>query len=768
MMIPDGMISATKLLLGVPRRVHLIGVAGSGMSGIAGLLLELGHQVSGSDRVSTLETRRLEQMGLTFYLPQTAETVRTAEVVIYSSAIRSGNPAYDEAERLGLPMIRRAEALAAVMSTKKGVVIAGMHGKTTTAAMAAHVLRVGGAKPSHYVGAEIPLLGTNAHWEAASELFVAEGDESDGSLRNYCPEYAIILNIEEEHLDYYEDLAAIERVFCQLIAQTRNTIFYCADDVHSTRICGGLPNTVSFGCNQEADYHFQMMTADTAASEFEVYRRSGECLGRVRLGVPGVHNVSNALSVIALADRLEIQFSKIAYGLETFRGARRRFEVRYCASDFLVVDDYGHHPTEIRATLTTARAMQRNRVVVMFQPHRYSRTQALREQFGEAFNLADVVYITDVYSAGEQPIPGVDGNIIVQAVKTAQHPAVSYVARRELLHSEVGRIVRPGDLLLSLGAGDVHEEAARLAADFQIAAELQENMGRGELRLYEPLSKHTTLRVGGPARFWLEPETRGGLANVLAYCSANRLPVFFVGRGSNLLVRDGGIAGVVIHLNRGHFSEAIVEGNRIRAGAGVRLKQLAALATSAGLGGFEWMEGIPGNVGGSLRMNAGAMGRETFGQVVEVQVVNAKGEFETLTPAQMTIHYRNVPTLREQFAVAATFTGVPVDRREIDRLLAESMAHRKATQPVAASAGCIFKNPAECPAGRLVQELGLKNRSVGLARISEVHGNFIVNDGGARAQDILNLISEIQDVAKRSRGIRLETEVQIVGTDEIV
>ncbi len=767
-MTTDGTTSATKLLLGVPRRVHLIGVAGSGMSGIAGLLLELGHQVSGSDRVSTLETRRLEQMGLTFHLPQTAETVRGAEVVIYSSAIRPGNPAYDEASRLGLPMVRRAEALAAVMSAKKSVVVAGMHGKTTTAAMAAHVLRVSGVKPSHYVGAEIPLLGTNAHWEKESELFVAEGDESDGSLRNYWPEHAIILNIEEEHLDYYEDLSAIERVFCQLIAQTRDTIFYCADDDHLARICRGRLNTLSFGCTQQADYHFRTMTADTRGSDFEVYRQSGELLGKVRLGVPGAHNVSNALSVIALADRLKIDFPRIAYGLETFTGARRRFEVRYRTPDFLVVDDYGHHPTEIRATLATARAMQRNRVVVMFQPHRYSRTQALREQFGKAFDQADVVFITDVYPAGEQPIPGVDGNSIVQAVKATRHPAVTYVPRRDLLHSEVGRIVRPGDLLLSLGAGDVHEEASRLAADLKIAAELQEHMGRGELRLYEPLSRHTTLRVGGPAQFWLEPETRGGLANLLAYCSANRLPVFFIGRGSNLLVRDGGISGVVIHLNRGHFSEATVDGNSIRAGAGVRLKQLAALARSTGLGGFEWMEGIPGNVGGSLRMNAGAMGRETFDQVVEIQVVNGKGEFTTLTPAEMTIAYRSVPTLREQFAVAATFTGTPADRREIDRLLAQSMTHRKATQPIAASAGCIFKNPAECPAGQLVQELGLKDRSAGLARISEVHGNFIVNDGGARAADILQLISEIQDVAKQKRGIRLETEVQIVGTDEIV
>jgi UDP-N-acetylmuramate--alanine ligase len=220
-----------------PKRIHLIGVAGSGMSGIAGLLLALGNRVSGCDRVSTLETRRLETLGLKFYLPQTEETVRGAELVIYSSAIRVGNPAYDEAIRLKLPLVRRAEALAAIMQIKKGIVIAGMHGKTTTSSMTAHVLRVGGLNPSHYVGAEIPILGTNAHWEPVGDYFVAEGDESDGTLRIYHPEHAIILNIEEEHLDYYVDLVAIERVFNQFMDQVAGKIIYCADDPHGARLC---------------------------------------------------------------------------------------------------------------------------------------------------------------------------------------------------------------------------------------------------------------------------------------------------------------------------------------------------------------------------------------------------------------------------------------------------------------------------------------------------------------------------------------------------
>jgi len=326
--------------------------------------------------------------------------------------------------------------------------------------------------------------------------------------------------------------------------------------------------------------------------------------------------------------------------------------------------------------------------------------------------------------------------------------------------------VERGDLILSLGAGDIHEEATKLIQDLDTAGRLREVMGLGEVKLYEPLSKHTTLRVGGPAQFWIEPETRGGLANVLEFCAAQRLAVMLVGRGSNLLVRDGGISGVAIHLARGDFVALSVEETEIHAGAGVRLKQLAAAARNARLGGFEWMEGIPGSVGGSLRMNAGAMGVEAFEQVVSVQVVSLRGEFDTLRPEEMQVQYRHVPTLRDRYAVSATFRGAPTDVDTIDRRLSESIQKRKTSQPIAASAGCIFKNPRECPAGKLVEELGLKGRRIGAARVSEIHGNFIVNDGGARAREVLQLICEIQLAAKEQRGIELQTEVQIVGVDD--
>ena len=754
-----------QMLVGGELRIHLIGVAGSGMSGIAGLLLAMGHTVSGSDKVSTVEVHRLQGLGLEFHQPQNAANIHYADLVIYSSAIRPGNVEYDEAIRQGVSMVRRADALAAIMQCKKGIVVAGMHGKTTTSSMAAHVLRVGNVEPSHYVGAEIPILGTNAHWNGKGDWFVAEGDESDGTLANYHPEHAIILNIEEEHLDYYEDLAAIEAVFSQLMEQTSGKIFYCADDPHATRLCGARPNSISFGASPAADYHFEALRSADFQSRFEVIAR-GQRLGEVELNVPGRHNVSNAMSVIALASELGVPFAKITEALATFRGARRRFDIKYRSERFLVVDDYAHHPSEIRATLATARNSGRERTIVLFQPHRFTRTVKLKDQFGCAFDDAQFVFLADIYPASEPPIPGVTGQTIADAMAAHGHNGGRYISDRAQMVIEAGRVIAPGDCILSLGAGNIHEQGSWLARDLAAMEEMQAAMGEGTVKLYEPLSKHTTLRVGGPAQFWAEPETETGLARLAAHCQAKGIPLMVIGRGSNLLVRDGGIRGVVVHLEKGDFHKLEVDGMRITAGAGVKLKELAAAAKNAGIGGLEFMEGIPGNVGGALRMNAGAMGGETFQRVVSLRTVDSEGGIHERLPADLEIRYRGVPALGRQYATSAVFEGFPKPPADIARDMDDYAHKRWAIQPKEPSAGCTFKNPAEIPAGQLIQELGLKATRIGGACVSTLHGNFLVNDARATAADVLALIDQIKAVALEQRGIALETEVQIVGETE--
>ena len=747
-----------------PRHIHLIGVAGSGMSGIAALLLGLGHKVSGSDKVDTVEVERLIKKGLIFHSPHSTECIRGADIVIYSSAIKAGNPAFDAATNQKIPMARRADALSAIMDSKKGIIVCGMHGKTTTSAMVAHVLRAGGFKPCHYVGAEIPILGTNARWDSEGEWFVAEGDESDGTLINYHPEHAIVLNIEPEHLDFYKDLAAIDAVYYRLITQTTGKVFYCADDEGAQRVCASHPRAISYGHSAEAHYQITNLTTENFKSRFTVSRH-GKTLGEVVLNIPGAHNAVNALAALALASEIGQSLESIAASLEAFRGAKRRFEVIYDSPRQTIIDDYGHHPTEIAATLATARTGGHGRVIAMFQPHRYTRTQALKDAFGRAFALADHVFVSDIYPASEKPIPGISGQTLVDAMHADRHTSATHVPDIACIHQAAAALAEDGDLILSLGAGNIHEAGNRLAQDLKMRDALQSVMGAGRIKLYEPLSKHTTMRIGGPAQFWVEPESEEGFADLVRYCFDENIPLMVIGRGSNLLVRDGGIPGVVAHLSRGDFQRHEVNGTEITAGVGVKFKQLSALARSASITGFEWMEGIPGNLGGGLRMNAGAMGIQTFDQVVRVRFCDQDGNIFTRTPKEMDVHYRSVPMLRTNYALSAVIAGNPSTQTEIDATIADSVAKRRSSQPIAASAGCIFKNPSEIPAGRLIEELGLKNFSVGHARVSEIHANFIVNDGGATSEDVLTLIKEIQTAAQRTRGIELETEVQITGVD---
>jgi UDP-N-acetylenolpyruvoylglucosamine reductase len=522
---------------------------------------------------------------------------------------------------------------------------------------------------------------------------------------------------------------------------------------------------VSFGFSEEADYRGAEIDLRDFASVFCVYRR-GEQLGEAVLNVPGRHNVSNALGVIALASELGVPFEKIVTSLRRFQHARRRFEIKYQSERFLLVDDYAHHPTEISATLATARAAGRKRVLTMFQPHRYSRTKALRREFGRAFDSADRVVITDIYPASEKPLPGITGQTIADEIAAHGHGGVSYQPQLSRVHCDIGNMIAAGDLILSLGAGNIHEQLSTLAADLVTAERLKAIVGEeGDVRLYEPLAKHTTLRVGGPAQFWVEPRTEAAFAELIRFCRHENLPLFVIGRGSNLLVRDGGIRGVVVHPCGGDFDKIEVSGNEISAGVGAKLKQIAYAGKAAGLGGLEWMEGIPGAVGGALRMNAGAMGAQTFENVVRVRYLDEEGNVHEKKPAEMGVHYRHVASLERNYAVSAVFKGTPASGEEIERRLDESQEKRRTTQPAAKSAGCIFKNPTTIPAGKLVDELGLKNTGVGKARVSEVHGNFIVNDGGATATEVLQLIAQIQETARAKRGIELETEVQIVGEE---
>ncbi len=751
-----------------PMRIDLIGVAGSGMSGLALLLLGLGHKVSGSDKATTLETERLQKLGLQFFHGHTEKEVEDCDMVIYSSAIKPGNVAYEAAFKQGIPLVRRAEALAAVMANKKGVVVCGTHGKTTTSALTAHVLRQGGLKPSHYVGAEIPILGSNAHWDPEGELFVAEGDESDGTLVNFTPQHAIVLNIEPEHLDFYDGIESIKKVFRQLLSQTPGHWVYCAEDDVAAEVCAG-PMGISYGWDRHHDFSANILSMRPDHSEFEVFHH-GHLLGVATLGIPGKHNVSNALAAIALATHCGVSFESIQHALKTFRGAKRRFEIRHSGRHFTVVDDYGHHPSEIAATLATAKGLKAKRIVCLFQPHRYSRTQLLKKEFGASFGDVEELFVTDVYPASEKPLPGVSGETIIDEVKLQNtHTKTGSTPTMPIARDKVGNALRPGDLLITLGAGNVHEVGRAIARDLPVLEKLSDILdanGGGIARLYEPMNRHTTWLIGGPAQYWIEPRNEASFAEVVRYLRSAAIPIRVIGRGSNLLVKDGGIRGAVIHPSKGDFDAVTVNGNLVTAGAGARLKKIASAARNAGIGGFEWMEGIPGNLGGAIRMNAGAMGSETFDQIVSVRFIDTDGAIKEKPLAEITHHYRSVPEFEERYVISAVLQGQPAPQAEIDTKLAASHHKRRTTQPVGATAGCTFKNPEVCGAGKLIDDLGLKGRSVGKAIVSDVHGNFLVNQGGATAREVLDLVAQIKETAMHDRHVALEMEVKVIGEDQ--
>ncbi len=767
--------------------VHFVGIAGCGMSGIARLLLARGHRVTGSDLCAGKELDALRARGGTVFTGHDAANIGKPDLVIHSSAIQKDNPELRAAKAAGVPLVRRARMLSAVMQTpflpgKKApasICVAGTHGKTTTTAMIARVLKAGGHDPSFSVGGYVASIGGNAG-DGAGEFFVAECDESDGTLVEYAPTHGVVLNIEEEHLDYYRDLPAILDAFGEFIENTHDHVFYCADDANAAKLCSAHPRAVSFGFSPDASCRATDVRTEKFGVRFAV-RHNGRQLGDIMLAIPGKHNVSDATAAVAVGLTLGLKFDRIAAALATFRGADRRLDVKFEDANYLVVDDYAHHPTELRATLEALRAVGRKRIVAAFQPHRYTRTKLLASGFGRAFAGADKLVLTGVYAASEPAIEGVSGRTIFEAVKASGHAGVEFEPDLDRVAGRLLAAAQPGDIIAVLGAGDitkVADEVARrvragqvgdkagqpMKTEDQIHAELRAMLApETALSRNEPMAKKTTFQVGGTAQFWCEPAGEDDLGRVLRYCHAERLPFFIIGRGSNLLARDHGVKGVVIRLTRPFLSKIEVSGDRIAAGAGAKLRDVVMAAKRAHLTGLEFLEGIPGSVGGALRMNAGAMGQWTFEVVERVRFMDYAGNVEEKSAGEIRFEYRGCPLFRDHVALGAVFKATPAAPEVIESRLKTFQEKRWHNQPHESSAGCVFKNPKEIPAGKLIDELGLKGKIIGKARISEVHGNFIVNDGGATAEDVLKLIEFVKKRAREERGIELETEVIILG-----
>jgi UDP-N-acetylmuramate--alanine ligase len=450
------------------QRIHFVGIGGIGMSGIAEVLLNLGYKISGSDLKQSAITDRLKSLGAIISEGHSAENMTGAEVVVTSSAINAGNPEVEEARRLHVPVIQRAEMLAELMRLKYGIAIAGMHGKTTTTSMVAAVLAGGGLDPTVVVGGRVDAMGSNARL-GRSQYLVAEADESDRSFLKLTPILAVVTNIDREHMDCYRNMRDLKGAFLDFMDRVPfyGMIVACNDDPLLRRLFPRVRRRMlSYGTRKGSDFHISIgkplvSPGDPPLSWFRVKYRDVD-LEEFRLRVPGVHNVLNATAAIAVGVGLDIPAAQIREALENFRGVDRRFQVRGRAGGVAVIDDYGHHPTEIRATLAAARECGYRKIHVIFQPHRYTRTRDLMEEFATAFSDADSLVVLDIYPASEQPIEGVTGEVLARRISEKGGRPATYATCFEDAALAAAANAGDGDMILTLGAGSVSQLAPTL------------------------------------------------------------------------------------------------------------------------------------------------------------------------------------------------------------------------------------------------------------------------------------------------------------------
>jgi UDP-N-acetylmuramate--alanine ligase len=446
------------------QRIHFVGIGGIGMSGIAEVLLNLGYKVSGSDLKSSAVTHRLSSLGATVFEGHRTENIIGADVVVASSAIPSDNPEIAEAHALHIPVIQRAEMLAELMRLKYGIAIAGMHGKTTTTSMVAAVLAGGELDPTVVVGGRVDAMGSNARL-GKSQYLVAEADESDRSFLKLSPILAVVTNIDREHMDCYRNMRDVKKAFLDFMDRVPfyGMVVVCNDDPMLRRMLPQIQRrTVTYGTRRGSDFHIKLGESEHSVGENRPISRfhvtfKQKPLGEFRLHVPGVHNVLNATAAIAVGIGLDINVEQIRSALESFRGVDRRFQLRGQAAGVSVIDDYGHHPTEVRATLAAARQCGFRKVHVVFQPHRYTRTQLLMDEFAHAFDDADTLFILDIYAASEPPIEGITGEALARHIKETGGHEARYAASFADAAEAVVVQAKEGDMILTLGAGSVSQ-----------------------------------------------------------------------------------------------------------------------------------------------------------------------------------------------------------------------------------------------------------------------------------------------------------------------
>jgi UDP-N-acetylenolpyruvoylglucosamine reductase len=699
------------------------------------------------------------------------------ELLVHSSAVLAAHPACAAARGRGLPVVRRGEMLAEIVRDRRLVAVCGSHGKTTTTAMLITALRKANF-PAGYVLGGLFGDGSPPARVGSNDWVVAEVDESDGTIDCFSPEISVVVNLDWDHPDRYRDPGEFDGAFAALLARTHGAVLLsdaCGRSLQRLAALGAGPRSRTFG--RSGDYSGER----EGDPQDGMMLRLGGLFPRLRAAVraTGDFNAANAVAALAAAQLMGVQPARDL--LADFPGVRRRQQRLAAPAGLEVIEDYAHHPTEIRALLLSLRRRGAGRLVVVFQPHRFSRTAQFKSEFAAALALCDSLHLLDVYPAGEAPVAGGTAADIYAEIKKGGAPLpVSYLPGGDrAFFRALSRDARAGDLVAFVGAGDIDrkarawlaeslEEAAKAGRWDDFAAAARPLLAPGSvLRREEPVGPRTTLRVGGAARVYAEPAGLEDLRVLLRLAAERGAAVLMLGRGSNLIVPDEGVEALVLSLAGAAWSsfEPRPDG-RVWVGAGLRLKNLCGLAARAGLAGFEFLEGIPGSVGGALRMNAGAMGGWMFDVVEELQIANHAGEVRTLLRGELHVDYRRCAEVDGAIALGAVLRpAATVEAGAIGRQVDAYRRKRHETQPREPSAGCIFKNPPGQSAGRLIDESGLKGERVGDAEVSAIHANFIVNRGAATSADVLELVRRVRARVRQAKGVDLEPEVLLYGRE---
>ena len=838
-------LTTTALLPPAPARVHFVGIGGIGMSGLARILNAWGYTVTGSDASPSPLLQELGDEGIAVTIGHSAtEAAATADLVIVTAAARPDNPEMASALAAGRPLVKRARLLGALADARRGVAVAGSHGKSTTSGMIVAALRTLGADPSFAIGAVLNGVGINA-MSGTGEEMVVEADEYDWSFLQLHPDVAVITNVEYDHPDLFSDVDTYDAAFAAFIAGMRpeGTLVIAGDDPGCARLMARQDwrpprRVVTFG--------------ETAGSDWRLERVGGgwrvtgpdDIAVPLALVVPGQHNARNATAALAVLVSLGHDAAAAAAAIESFSGVGRRFETKGEARGVLVIDDYAHHPREVKVNLHAAKErFPSRRLWAVFQPHTYSRLKALLPDFAAAFTDADRVMILDVYAARETDDLGISAADLVRllpdAPLTARDPRDAARA--------LSRVVAPGDVVLTLGAGSITDTGPLLLDFLREApssprptaregsaqepdcpprepltptplpvrrargfAPFSPHMGRrvGDegfrgrspradtpastnpsrgttpasitipghpgLKVLRdaPMRLHTTWRIGGPADFLVRAATPDDLIAAVAWGRRQGMPVTVIGGGSNLLVGDGGIRGlVVLARTPGARAGALVDVEdlgdavRMRVAAQAPLSWTGRYAAERGWAGLDWGVGLPGTIGGATVNNAGAHGTEQIDHLESVVVLNEWGEIEERPATWLEAAYRHTvikaaPRPRPWIVLAAVMRLPKGDSAALVRLADEHAAFRKETQPTGACAGSTFANPPGDFAGRLLEESGLKGFAVGGAAFSPKHANWIVNDGTATAADVRALIETAQARVRDRFGVELRREVE--------